>query len=233
VLTLEAVSAGYGPTQALRELSLTVSRGELVCLLGANGAGKSTALKTISGLVRPTRGRVVFDGEEIGGLGPSEIVRRGIAHCPEGRRVFPHLTVEENLRIGAWVRRDATVGSDLDRTFASFPVLAGRRRQPAGTLSGGEQQMLAIGRALMARPRLILFDEPSQGLAPAAVEATFGVIRGVRTQGATVLMVEQNAYGALRMADRAYVLEAGRVALAGRAQDLLDDAHVRRAYLGG
>jgi len=129
-----------------------VSRGELVCLLGANGAGKSTALKTISGLVRPSRGRVVFDGEEIGGLGPAEIVRRGIAHCPEGRRVFPHLTVEENLRIGAWVRRDATVGSDLDRTFSYFPVLAARRRQPAGTLSGGEQQMLAIGRALMSRP---------------------------------------------------------------------------------
>jgi len=233
VLTLEAVSAGYGPTQALRELSLTVSRGELVCLLGANGAGKSTALKTISGLVRPSRGRVVFDGEEIGGLGPAEIVRRGIAHCPEGRRVFPHLTVEENLRIGAWVRRDATVGSDLDRTFSYFPVLAARRRQPAGTLSGGEQQMLSIARALMSRPRLVLFDEPSLGLAPAAVEATFGVIRGVRAQGTTVLMVEQNAYGALRMADRAYVLETGRVALAGRARDLLDDAHVRRAYLGG
>ena len=162
MLTLEAVSAGYGPTQALRELSLTVSRGELVCLLGANGAGKSTALKTISGLVRPSRGRVVFDGEEIGGLGPPE-----------------------------------------------------------------------IGRALMSRPRLVLFDEPSLGLAPAAVEATFGVIRGVRAQGTTVLMVEQNAYGALRMADRAYVLETGRVALAGPARDLLDDAHVRRAYLGG
>jgi len=233
VLTLEAVSAGYGPTQALRELSLTVSRGELVCLLGANGAGKSTALKTISGLVRPSRGRIVFDGEEIGGLGPPEIVRRGIAHCPEGRRVFPHLTVEENLRIGAWVRRDATVGSDLDRAFSSFPGLAAHRRQPAGTLSGGEQQMLAIGRALMSRPRLVLFDEPSLGLAPAAVEATFAVIRGVRAQGTTVLMVEQNAYGALRMADRAYVLETGRVALAGRARDLLDDAHVRRAYLGG
>ena len=233
MLTLEAVSAGYGPTQALRELSLTVSRGELVCLLGANGAGKSTALKTISGLVRPSRGRVVFDGEEIGGLGPPEIVRRGIAHCPEGRRVFPHLTVEENLRIGAWVRRDATVGSDLDRAFSSFPGLAAHRRQPAGTLSGGEQQMLAIGRALMSRPRLVLFDEPSLGLAPAAVEATFAVIRGVRAQGTTVLMVEQNVRLALAVADRFVALRDGLVLAQGPVSDLQGTYEdlVRRIYL--
>ncbi len=233
MLTLESVTAGYGRVEALHGVSLSVNRGELVCLLGANGAGKSTTLRTISGLLRPRAGRIVFDGEEISGLGAPEIVRRGIAHCPEGRRVFPYLTVEENLRIGAWARRDATVGSDLHAIFAHFPILAERRRQSAGTLSGGEQQMLAIGRALMSRPRLMLFDEPSLGLAPTAVDATFDIIKGIRERGTTVLMVEQNAYGALRLADRAYVLETGRITLDGRARDLLRDEHVRQAYLGG
>jgi branched-chain amino acid transport system ATP-binding protein len=232
MLALEAVSAGYGRVAALHGVSLEVRRGELCCLLGANGAGKSTTLKTISGLLAPRSGRIVFDGEPISGLAAPAIVRRGIAHCPEGRRVFPYLTVEENLRIGAWTRRDG-VTADLDAVFAHFPILAERRRQSAGTLSGGEQQMLAIGRALMSRPRLLLLDEPSLGLAPAAVEATFRIVGDIRDRGTTVLMVEQNAYAALRMADRAYVMETGRITLAGAARDLLRDEHVKRAYLGG
>ncbi len=233
MLTLESVSAGYGRFEALRGVSLTVGRGELVCLLGANGAGKTTTLRAISGLLAARGGRIVFEGEEIQSLGAPEIVRRGIAHCPEGRRVFPYLTVEENLRIGAWARRDADIASDLRAVISGFPILAERRRQSAGTLSGGEQQMLAIGRALMSRPRLVLFDEPSLGLAPAAVETTFAIIRGIRERGTTVLMVEQNAYAALRMADRAYVMETGRITLDGAARDLLRDDHVKRAYLGG
>jgi branched-chain amino acid transport system ATP-binding protein len=233
MLALESVSAGYGRVEALRDVSLAVRRGELCCLLGANGAGKSTTLKTISGLVAARSGRIVFEGEDISRLGAPRIVRRGIAHCPEGRRVFPYLTVEENLRIGAWTRRDGGLASDFDSIFAHFPILAERRRQSAGTLSGGEQQMLAIGRALMSRPRLLLLDEPSLGLAPTAVEATFGIIREIRDRGTTVLMVEQNAYGALRMADRAYVMETGRITLAGEARDLLHDDHVKQAYLGG
>jgi branched-chain amino acid transport system ATP-binding protein len=234
VLRLEGVSAGYGRVTVLADVSLVVNLGELVCLVGANGAGKTTTLKTVSGLVRPRAGRILFEGEEIQGRPPDDILRRGIAHCPEGRRVFPHMTVWENLAMGAHVRRDpAGVAADLERVFAYFPILAERRRQVAGTLSGGEQQMLAIGRALMARPRLILFDEPSLGLAPAAVEATFRIIADIRRAGTTVFMVEQNAYQALRMADRAYVLETGKIILEGAAATLLDDEAVQRAYLGG
>jgi branched-chain amino acid transport system ATP-binding protein len=228
------VTAGYGRIAALRELSLEVRPGELVCLVGANGAGKTTTLKTISGLVRPTAGRVSWDGEEIHRLRPDEILRRGIAHCPEGRRVFPYLTVEENLAMGAYLRRDgAAVRADLERSYAHFPVLAERRRQAAGTLSGGEQQMLAIARALMARPRLLLLDEPSLGLAPTLVETTFRIVGEIQRAGTTVFMVEQNAYMALRLASRAYVMETGRITLAGPAADLLRDPGVRRAYLGG
>jgi branched-chain amino acid transport system ATP-binding protein len=205
-----------------------------VCLIGANGAGKTSTLRAISGLLRPRAGRILLDGQPIEHLEPAEILARGVAHCPEGRRVFPYLTVEENLLMGAYVRRDrGAIASDLDRVYAHFPILAERRRQTAGTLSGGEQQMLAIGRALMSRPRLILFDEPSLGLAPTVVETTFGIIAGIRAEGATVLMVEQNAYLALRLADRAYVMETGSIVLAGRAADLLADEKVRRAYLGG
>jgi len=233
VLRLEGVRAGYGRIDVLRDVSLEVRLGELVCLIGANGAGKTSTLKTISGLIRPRAGRIIFDGVELHRLSPSEILRRGIAHCPEGRRVFPLLTVEENLRMGAYVRRDGTVGADLDSVMTHFPILKERRRQLAGTLSGGEQQMLAIGRALMARPRLILFDEPSLGLAPTMVETTFAIIAGIRRDGTTVLMVEQNAYAALRMADRAYVMETGAVVLEGEARRLLDDESVKRAYLGG
>jgi branched-chain amino acid transport system ATP-binding protein len=228
------VHAGYGPITALRGLDITVAPGELVCLIGANGAGKSSTLRAISGLLPPSRGRIVFDGREIQTEAPSAILRAGIAHCPEGRRVFPHMTVEENLAMGAYVRTDrGAIAADVDEVERHFPVLAERRRQMAGTLSGGEQQMLAIARALMARPRLVLFDEPSLGLAPTVVEMTFAIIADIRRRGTTVFMVEQNAYAALRMADRAYVMETGRIVLEGRAQDLLDDDHVRRAYLGG
>jgi branched-chain amino acid transport system ATP-binding protein len=234
VLELAGLRAAYGPIEALRGVDLEVRSGELVCLLGANGAGKSSTLRAISGLVRPTAGRIVFDGRPIAGLPPAAILEAGIAHCPEGRRVFPYLTVEDNLIMGAYVRRDrAGIAADLARVCAHFPILGERRRQAAGTLSGGEQQMLAIGRALMARPRLILFDEPSLGLAPTVVETTFAIIADIRRQGTTVLMVEQNAYLALAMADRGYVMETGRIVLTGAARDLLADDHVRRAYLGG
>jgi branched-chain amino acid transport system ATP-binding protein len=176
----------------------------------------------------------VFDGREIHGQSPAAVLKIGIAHCPEGRRVFPYMTVEENLAMGAYVRTDrSAVAADFDEVGRHFPILVERRRQMAGTLSGGEQQMLAIARALMARPRLIMFDEPSLGLAPTVVEMTFAIIADIRRRGTTVLMVEQNAYAALRMADRAYVMETGRIVLEGRARDLLDDDHVRRAYLGG
>ena len=234
MLTLDGLVARYGPVTALAGVSLRVGAAEFVCLIGANGAGKSTTLKAISGLVPAAAGRIRFDGQDIHGLPAQEILRRGIAHCPEGRRVFPYMTVDENLAMGAYVRKDhAAVASDLARVFAHFPILAERRRQPAGTLSGGEQQMLAIGRALMARPRLILFDEPSLGLAPAVVERVFAIIAGIQREGTTVLMVEQNAAMALRLASRAYVMETGRIALEGAAADLLRDPEVRRAYLGG
>ncbi|OGK79012.1 MAG: ABC transporter ATP-binding protein [Candidatus Rokubacteria bacterium GWA2_73_35] len=233
LLRLEDVHAAYGPVAALRGLDLAVAPGELVCLIGANGAGKTSTLRAISGLLPPKRGRIVFDGREIQRAEPARILEAGVAHCPEGRRVFPYLTVEENLRMGAYVRRDRRgIAEDVERVCAHFPILAERRRQLAGTLSGGEQQMLAIGRALMARPRLILFDEPSLGLAPTVVETTFAIIADIRRRGTTVLMVEQNAYLALRMADRGYVMETGRIVLAGPAADLLADDHVRRAYLG-
>jgi branched-chain amino acid transport system ATP-binding protein len=234
VLTLDGVAARYGRVNALDGVSITVGAAELVCLIGANGAGKTTALKTISGLVRAVAGRIVFDGREIHRLSPQEILRRGIAHCPEGRRVFPHMTVRENLEMGAYVRTDAgAVAADLDRVLAHFPILAERRRQPAGTLSGGEQQMLAIGRALMARPRLILFDEPSLGLAPAMVETVFEIIGGIQREGTTVLMVEQNAWMALGIATRAYVMETGRITLEGPARELAANERVKQAYLGG
>jgi len=227
------VAARYGRITVLDGVSLTVGAAEFVCLIGANGAGKTTTLKTISGLVRAAAGRILFDGQEIQGLPPQEILRRGIAHCPEGRRVFPHMTVWENLEMGAYVRRDTgQVAADLERVFTHFPILAERHRQPAGTLSGGEQQMLAIGRALMARPRLILFDEPSLGLAPTLVEAVFQIIVGIQREGTTVLMVEQDIQTALEEADRGYVLETGRITMSAPAAELLANEDVKRAYLG-
>lgn len=234
MLRLEAVRCRYGKVEALKGVSLEVRTGELVTLIGANGAGKTSALKAISGLLPPEAGRILFEGAEIGRMTPEAILRLGVAHCPEGRRVFPRMTVLENLQMGAYVRKDGRqVAADLDATFTHFPILRERAGQLAGTLSGGEQQMLAIGRALMSRPRLMLFDEPSLGLAPFMVETTFRIIQEIRQRGTTVLMVEQNAALALRMADRAYVMETGQIVLEGKAQALLEDPHVRRAYLGG
>jgi branched-chain amino acid transport system ATP-binding protein len=234
VLEIDKLVCCYGKVEALKRVSLVVGKGELVTLIGANGAGKTTTLKAISGLLPSTSGRMTFEGEDITRATPRHILARGIAHCPEGRHVFPDMTVAENLEMGCYLRSDASgVASDMARLFESFPVLAERRRQIAGTLSGGEQQMLAIGRALMSRPKLILFDEPSLGLAPNIVERTFEIIRNIRAEGTTVLMVEQNAYAALDMCDRAYLLESGSLTLTGSGRELIDNPHVRKAYLGG
>ena len=234
MLRLEGVAAGYGGPPALQGISLEVHEGELVSLIGANGAGKSTTLKTISGLLAPSAGRILFEDAPIGGLSPREILARGIAHCPEGRRVFPHLSVRENLEMGALLRRDhAGIAADLDAMCDRFPRLRERLRQAAGTLSGGEQQMLAIARALMSRPRLLMFDEPSLGLAPTLVEQVFAIVREIRAAGTTVLMVEQNAMAALALSDRGYLLETGRVVRSGTGAELLASAEVRAAYLGG
>jgi len=234
MLALEDVRVAYGNVEVLRGVSLRVTAGELVCLLGANGAGKTTTAKTISGLLRPRGGRVTFLDARIDGRPAHEILRAGIAHCPEGRRIFPEMTVRENLEMGAFVRgRAGRIAEDLERVLERFPVLRQRAGQLGGTLSGGEQQMLAIARALMSGPKLLVLDEPSLGLSPAMVERTFELIAEIRREGMTVLMVEQNAYLALRMADRGYVMETGRTVLEGTARALLDNEHVRRAYLGG
>jgi branched-chain amino acid transport system ATP-binding protein len=234
MLEVRGLQCRYGKVGVLKGISLEVRGGELVSLIGANGAGKTTTLKAISGLVPPVGGRITFEGEDITAAPARRILALGIAHCPEGRRVFPYMTVQENLEMGCYLRADhARIAADMERIFARFPVLAERRSQPAGTLSGGEQQMLAIGRALMSRPRLMLFDEPSLGLAPTMVERTFEIIAEIRKEGTTVLMVEQNAYAALEMCDRSYVLESGEVALHGTGSELLGNPHVRQAYLGG
>jgi branched-chain amino acid transport system ATP-binding protein len=233
VLTLERLECRYGKVVAVRELSLEVNKGELVSLIGANGAGKTTTLKAISGVHGASGGRVIFDGEDITRATARRILQLGIAHCPEGRRVFPYMSVRENLELGCYLRKDtAGIAADMSHLFERFPILHERRNQAAGTLSGGEQQMLAISRALMSRPKLILFDEPSLGLAPNIVERTFDIIRQIRGDGVTVVMVEQNAYAALELSDRAYVLEQGQVALTGTGSELLDNPHVKQAYLG-
>ncbi|OIQ54610.1 high-affinity branched-chain amino acid transport ATP-binding protein LivF [Moorella thermoacetica] len=234
LLVLEHVDAGYGNIQALDDVSLHVKQGELVALLGANGAGKTTALRVISGLMRPRKGRVSFQGRDIARAGVHEIVQMGIAHCPEGRQIFARLTVKENLRMGAYLRRDPEgVARDLEWIFEHFPVLRDRLSQSAGTLSGGEQQMLAIGRALMSKPTLLLLDEPSLGLAPIIVDRIFKVIAQLKEQGKTIFLVEQNAFKALEIADRAYVLESGRIRMKGRAQELMANEDIKHAYLGG
>jgi len=233
LLSVEGLETYYGNIQALKGIAFQVPEGAIVTLLGANGAGKSTTLKSISGLIPPTHGTVTFMGRHIGGLPSDRIVRLGIAHVPEGRELFPELTVLENLKMGAYTRRDRQeMQQSLERVYTHFPILAERRSQLAGTLSGGEQQMLAIGRALMARPKLILLDEPSFGLAPRLVEEIFRIIRGIHESGTTVLLVEQNANKALSIADYGYVLETGKIALAGESQQLLRNDHVRRLYLG-
>jgi branched-chain amino acid transport system ATP-binding protein len=234
VLELRDVVCRYGQVPALKGVSLTVGKGELVALIGANGAGKTTTLKAISGLLHPTAGTIVFDGHNITRALPRTILSLGLAHCPEGRHVFPDMTVLENLEMGCYLRTDRReIAADMTRVFDQFPRLAERRQQPAGTLSGGEQQMLAIGRALMSRPKLIMFDEPSLGLAPTIVERTFDIITGIRASGTTILMVEQNASAALNMCDHAYLLESGSLALAGSGRELIDNPHVRAAYLAG
>jgi branched-chain amino acid transport system ATP-binding protein len=232
VLRLDGLDVYYGEIHALRGVALDVREGEIVTLLGNNGAGKSTTLKTISGLLVPRGGAVVFEGRPLSGVPAHEVVARGIAHVPEGRRIFNRLSVRENLTMGAYLRTDADVGADLERAFTLFPRLKERVMQVAGTLSGGEQQMLAIARALMARPRLLLLDEPSMGLAPVLVEQIFATIDSINRQGTTILLVEQNAAMALSIAHRGYVLETGAVVLSGTAAQLGENADVRRAYLG-
>jgi branched-chain amino acid transport system ATP-binding protein len=233
LLALENLQVSYGGIRAVKGVDLEVNAGELICLIGANGAGKTTTLKAITGLVRAAAGRILYDGEDIAGLRVHEIARRGLALVPEGRGVFAQLTIEENLAMGAYARGDrAAVASDVDRVFALFPRLKERRSQTAGTLSGGEQQMLAIGRALMSRPKLLLLDEPSMGLAPLMVERIFEVIRAIAAEGVTLLLVEQNARLALEVSHRAYVLEGGEVSLSGEAASLLGNPRIREAYLG-
>ena len=234
MLELRGVNVFYGAVQALREVSLRVDEGEIVTLIGANGAGKSTTLMAISGIVPPRRGEILFAGRPIHGLAPDRIVRLGICQVPEGRRIFPELTVAENLDMGAFLRRDRQgVERDRQELYELFPILHQRRHQPGGNLSGGEQQMLAISRALMARPRLLLLDEPSMGLAPLVTRQIFEIITTItRERGTTVFLVEQNANLALQTADRGYVLENGRIALQGQAEALLNDENVQKAYLG-
>jgi len=233
LLALEKVEVAYGGIRAVKGIDLAVEAGEMVCLIGANGAGKSTTLRAITGLVRAAAGSIRYDGADISSLRVHEIARRGLAMVPEGRGVFPQLTIEENLAMGAYARTDkAGIRTDLAHAFALFPRLAERRRQTAGTLSGGEQQMLAIARALMSRPKLLLLDEPSMGLAPLMVERIFEVIREIAAEGVTMLLVEQNARLALEVSHRGYVLDGGLVTLAGPANELLHDPRIREAYLG-
>ena len=233
MLRVESLECHYGKVAAVRGLSLEVTRGELVSLIGANGAGKTTTLKAISGVLPPSAGRVMFEGEDITRASARRVLQLGIAHCPEGRRVFPYMTVRENLEMGSYLRKDqAGIEADMSRLYERFPILHERREQAAGTLSGGEQQMLAISRALMSRPKLVMFDEPSLGLAPNIVEKTFDIIKQIRSEGVTVVMVEQNALAALELSDRSYVMEQGSVTLTGTGQELLDNPHVKQAYLG-
>ena len=236
VLELEDVQTFYGLIEALKGISIEVAQGEIVTLIGANGAGKSTTLRSINGLNHPRRGRIRFQGRDITRSSPHDIVERGIAQSPEGRRLFPRMTVLENLLMGTFQRKDRNdrkaVNADLDRVYSLFPRLAERKQQKAGTLSGGEQQMVAIGRALMAHPRLLLLDEPSMGLAPFFVERIFEIIREINSQGTPILLVEQNALMALDVANRGYVLETGRVALADDAKKLKENEDVKKTYLG-
>jgi branched-chain amino acid transport system ATP-binding protein len=234
LLAVEDLNVYYGNIAAVKGLTLRVKRGEIVTLIGSNGAGKSTTLRTISGLLRPRQGTVTFDGRPMNGVPGHRVVAAGICHSPEGRRIFPRMSVTENLELGAFLRNDKPeIAEDLDRVYDLFPRLKERHAQKAGTLSGGEQQMLAVGRAMMGRPKLLLLDEPSMGLAPVLVDLIFDTIQTIRDQGTTVLVVEQNALAALRIGDYAYVLESGRLKIEGDARGMLDDDEVVRAYLGG
>ena len=233
MLTLENVSVSYGAIEALTDISLHVKKGEVVTLIGANGAGKTTTLRTITGLLEPRNGRVIYEGKQISGMPTHQLVPMGIAMSPEGRGVFANLTVRENLEMGAYIRKDkAGIKKDMERGFTLFPRLKERESQKAGTLSGGEQQMLAMARALMSHPRLLLLDEPSLGLAPLLVHTIFEAIEEIRGEGTTILLVEQNANAALHHSDRAYVLETGRIVMSGDSKQLAQDPKVKEAYLG-
>lgn len=234
MLKIEDIDVYYGNIQALKGVSMEINEGEIVTLIGANGAGKSTLLKTISGLLKPKQGKVLFEGDSIGGKAAQAIVKMGISHVPEGRRVFANMTVAENLELGAYLRKDKDgIHKDMEKVYELFPRLLERIKQQAGTLSGGEQQMLAMGRALMAKPRLLLLDEPSMGLAPLLVKQIFNIIQEISESGTTILLVEQNANLALSIADRAYVVETGRIVLSGNAEELTSSEEIKMAYLGG
>jgi branched-chain amino acid transport system ATP-binding protein len=233
MLTLENISVNYGAIEALNGISMHVEQGEVVTLIGANGAGKTTTLRTITGLLSPRAGRVLYEDEEISGLPTHKLVARGISMSPEGRGVFANLTVRENLQMGAYLKKNKReIAEDMERAYTMFPRLKERQAQKAGTLSGGEQQMLAMGRALMSRPRLLLLDEPSLGLAPLVVHTIFQAIEDIRSRGTTILLVEQNANAALRHSNRAYVLETGQIVMEGPSQDLAADPRIKEAYLG-
>jgi branched-chain amino acid transport system ATP-binding protein len=234
MLKIEDINVYYGNIQAIKGVSLEINEGEIVTLIGANGAGKSTLLKTISGLLKPKQGKILYEGKSIAGKAAQTIVKQGISHVPEGRRVFANMSVEENLQLGAYLRKDKNeIKHDQEKVYELFPRLKERLKQQAGTLSGGEQQMLAMGRALMARPRLLLMDEPSMGLAPLLVKTIFKIIGEINQSGTTILLVEQNANLALSIANRAYVVETGRIVLAGNAEELTASEQIKMAYLGG
>ncbi|MBF8184969.1 ABC transporter ATP-binding protein [Nonomuraea sp. K274] len=232
MLEVKGLNVAYGAIEAVKDVSFTVHEGQIVCLVGTNGAGKSTTLRTVSGLLRPRGGEIVFQGRPIHDLPAQAVLAAGVAHCPEGRKLFAGMTVEENLLLGAHLRRDRGVERDMARAYDLFPVLGERRTQRAGLFSGGEQQMLAIARAMMARPRLLMFDEPTMGLSPIMIQRILDTITMLRDQGTTVLMVEQNALAALTLADHGYVIDLGRTTLSGPGRELLADPRVRAAYLG-
>ncbi|BDM68017.1 ABC transporter ATP-binding protein [Streptomyces nigrescens] len=233
LLEVEDLRVAYGKIEAVKGISFTVESGQVVTLIGTNGAGKTTTLRTLSGLLKPSSGKITFDGKPLTGVAAHKIVALGLAHSPEGRHLFPRLTIEENLQLGAFLRKDKDgIEKDIQRVYELFPILGERRKQASGTLSGGEQQMLAMGRALMSRPKLLMLDEPSMGLSPIMMKKIMETIRELREQGTTILLVEQNAQAALTLADHAHVMEIGRIALSGTGQHLLHDESVRKAYLG-
>ncbi|WP_156724024.1 ABC transporter ATP-binding protein [Streptomyces apocyni] len=233
LLQVEDLKVAYGKIEAVKGISFSVEAGQIVTLIGTNGAGKTTTLRTLSGLLKPSGGKIFFDGQPLNGVPAHKIVSMGLAHSPEGRRIFPRLTIAENLQLGAFLRRDpAGIERDIQRAYELFPILGERRRQAAGTLSGGEQQMLAMGRALMSQPKLLMLDEPSMGLSPIMMQRIVETIGELKAQGTTILLVEQNAQAALSLADEGHVMEIGKIVLSGSGQDLLHDESVRKAYLG-